>query len=191
VLLLVPTWCGPQAEADRHIAPLAGFGTVLANTLDTVRYGTSLAVFDPHIVNGQRVVMETCWLPALSEAGVDVLVAAMARAASAGCAIISHEFRGAASRVPVEATAFGLRRAHVLIEILASFAGDADRSQERAHQQWARDTRRAFDALALPGGYPNVLGADETDRAAESFGRNSERLLKVKRTYDPDNVFDS
>ena len=162
---------------------------MLDNTLDAVRYGTSLSVFDPHIVNGQRTFMETCWLPTLDEAGVDILVEAMARAVSGGCGIFTHEFRGAATRVPVEATAFGLRRAHVLIEILASFPNSSDRLEERRHQRWVRDTLRAFEALALPGGYPNLLAAADTDRATESFGPNSERLVKAKKLYDPDNIF--
>ena len=189
VILLVPTWCGLQAEGDDHIAPLLELGTLLDNTLDAVRYGNSLSVFDPHIVNGQRTFMETCWLPTLDEAGVDVLVKAMARAVSGGCGIFTHEFRGAATRVPVEATAFGLRRDHVLIEILASFPNSSDRLEERRHQRWVRDTLRDFEVLALPGGYPNLLRAGDTDRAAESFGRNSERLVKAKKLYDPDNVF--
>jgi len=168
---------------------LLQLGTLLENTVDAVRYGTSLSVFDPHIVNGRRTFMETSWLPALDDAGVDILVKATAKAVSAGCAIFTHEFRGAVTRVPVEATAFGLRRDHVLIEILASFPDCSDRSVERRHLRWVRDTRQAFDALALPGGYPNLLEAGDTDRAAESFGRNSERLLAAKKLYDPDNVF--
>ena len=189
VILLVPTWCGRQAEGESHIAPLLELGTLLDNTVDAVRYGTSLSVFDPHIVNGRRTFMETCSLPELDEVRVDVLVEAMSKAASAGCAIFTHEFKGTATRVPVEATAFGLRREHVLIEILASFPDCSDRSVERRHQRWVRETRRAFDALALPGGYPNLLGVGETARAAESFDRNIERLIKVKQLYDPDNVF--
>jgi FAD/FMN-containing dehydrogenase len=189
IILLVPTWCGFQAKGDGYMAPLLKLGTLLDNTLDAVRYGTSLSVFDPHIVNGRRTFMETCSLPSLDEARIDVLVEAMAKAVSAGCAIFTHEFRGAASRVPVEATAFGLRRDHVLIEILASFPDCSDRSEESRHQRWVHDTRRAFDALALPGGYPNLLGVSETGRAAESFGRNIERLVRGKQLYDPDNVF--
>jgi hypothetical protein len=115
----------------------------------------------------------------------------MASAVSSGCAILSHEFKGAASRVPVEATAFGLRRDHVLIEIMASCPDRQDRSEERRHQRWVRDTRRAFDQIALPGGYPNLLGPDDADRAAGSFGPNAERLTRVKQLYDPDNVFRS
>src|SRR5271167_1514188 len=97
-------------------------------------------------------IPRTCSLPALNEDGVDVIAEAMAKAVSAGCSIFTHEFRGAASRVPLEATAFGLRRNHMLIEILASFPDRSDRLEERRHQHWVRDTRRAFDAIALPGG---------------------------------------
>jgi len=191
VILLVPTWCGPPGEGDANVAPLLELGRLLDNTLDAVRYGTSLSVFDPHIVNGRRTFVETCSLPALDGAGVDVLVEAMAKAVSAGCAIFTHEFRGAASRVPVEATTFGLRRDHILIEILASFPDRSDRLEERRHQQWVRDTWHAFDTIALPGGYPNLLGPGEADRAADSFGPNAERLIRVKQQYDPDNVFRS
>ena len=189
VILLVPTWSGPQGERDEHIAPLLGLGTLLDNTLDSVRYGTSLSVLDSYVVNGQRTFTEACYLPTLDRNGVDVLVEAMTKAVSAGCAIFSHQFKGAASRVPVEATAFGLRRDHVLIEILASLPDRSSGSEERRHQQWARNARRAFDAIALPGGYPNLLASSDTERAAQSFGPNVERLARVKQLYDPENVF--
>jgi NAD(P)-dependent dehydrogenase (short-subunit alcohol dehydrogenase family) len=87
VIMLVPTWSGRQGQGDEHIAPLLELGTLLVNTVDAVRYGTSLSAFDPHIVNGQRVFMETCSLPALDSASGDLLVEAMASAVSSGCAI--------------------------------------------------------------------------------------------------------
>jgi hypothetical protein len=34
-----------------------------------------------------------------------------------------------------------------------------------------------------------LLGAGDTDRAAESFGPNVERLARVKQLYDLENVF--
>ena len=67
-------------------------------------YGTSLTLFDPYLANGQPVFMETCWLPALDSRSIGVFIEAMATAVSPGCAIITHEFRGAASRVPADAT---------------------------------------------------------------------------------------
>ena len=47
----------------------------------------------------------------------------------------------------------------------------------------------ALDPVALPGGYPNLLGPDDDARARDSFGANLDRLLAAKRRYDPDNVF--
>ena len=157
--------------------------------MEMTSYGASLTAFDPYIVNGQRTFMETCWLPALDSGSIDVFIEAMTTAVSPGCAVFTHEFKGAASRVPAEATAFGLRRDHVLVEILATFADRSDEFEERQHHQWARATLQAFDAMALPGGYPNLLVGGDADRVAKSYGRNAERLVKAKRHYDPDNVF--
>src|SRR5262249_42258725 len=105
--------------------------------------------------------------------------------------VCTEEFRGAASGVSVDATAFRLRRDHVLVEILATFANGSDGLAEQRHRQWARATRESFNATALPGGYPNLLAGDDLDRAAKSYGGNANRLVKAKRRYDPDKVFRS
>src|SRR5262249_22113418 len=149
-------------------------------------YGRSLTVFDPYLVNGQREIMDTCWLTALDGRNIDVFVRAMEMAVSSGCAIFTHEFKSAASRVPEEATAFCLRRDHILIEILASFVDRSYKLQERQHQGWVRATRESFDVMALPGAYPNLLAAGD-DRVLKSYGRNAKRLIEAKRHYDPDN----
>jgi hypothetical protein len=93
--------------------------------------------------------------------------------------------------VPADATAFGLRRDHVLVEILATFGDGSGLLTEQRHRQWARATRESFSASALPGGYPNLLAADDPQRVARSYGGNAERLIIAKRRYDPDNVFRS
>ena len=95
------------------------------------------------------------------------------------------------SMVPVEGTAFGLRRDNVLVEIFASFANQSDAVSEQRHRQWVRATLHAFDAMALPGGYPHFLADDDKDGIARSYGPNGERLVKAKRKYDPDNIFHS
>jgi Berberine and berberine like len=186
-----PTWCGQPSEGEARVAPFLNLGTLLAGALEVKSYGASLTAFDPYLVNGQRTFMETCWLPSLDARSIDVFIEAMEMAVSPGCAVFTHEFRGAASRVPVEATAFGLRREHVLVEILGAFVDHSDELEEQRHRQWACATRRAFAAMALPGGYPNFLPPGDVDRAAKSYGRNAERLMKAKRHYDTDNLFRS
>ena len=190
-VMILPTWCGRPEEGECLTAPFSQLGTVFVNTMTRMSYGAALALVDPFIVNGRRTFMETCWLPALDDAAIDIFIQAMKSAVSPGCCMFTHEFRGAAARVAPGATAFGLRRDHVLIEIIAACIGPADAGEEQRHRQWARSTLRAFDALALPGGYPNLLGADDADRAAKSYGDNAGRLLAAKKQYDPDNVFRS
>ncbi|GLR89120.1 6-hydroxy-D-nicotine oxidase [Bradyrhizobium iriomotense] len=191
LVMVVPTWCGVREQGEARLAPFLGLGTLVTNTLTATAYGASLAIFDPFLVTGQRVLMETCWLPTLDSRGIDVFIRAMAIAPSPGCAIVTHEFRGAASRVPAAATAFRLRRDHVLVEILASFTDRSEPGHERWNRRWVQAARRAFDGFALPGGYPNFLASCAVERAAKSYGNNADRLIKAKRKYDPDNVFNS
>jgi hypothetical protein len=172
VVIVHPTWCGLPADSEARVAPFLKLGTLLAGNLEAMSYGASLTLYDPFIVNGQRVFMETCWLSALDSTGIDVFVEAET-AALARCAVLTHEFKGAASRVPAEATAFGLRRDHVLVEILATFVDRSDKEEEQRHRQWARATRQAFAPIALPGGYPNFLTGDDVDRVAKSYGPNA------------------
>jgi FAD/FMN-containing dehydrogenase len=37
--------------------------------------------------------------------------------------------------------------------------------------------------------YTNYLPADDHDRVRQAFGVNYERLVELKRRYDPDNLF--
>src|SRR6516164_9637423 len=167
VVIVLPTWCGAPADGEARVATFLKLGTLLAGNLEAISYGTLLTLYDPYIVNGRRVFMDTCWLPALDSAGIDIFVEAMETAASAQCAVFTHEFKGAPSRVPAEATAFGLRCVHVVVEIFATFVDRSDKEEEQRHRQWPRATRQAFTPTALPGGYPNFLLADDADRVAK------------------------
>ena len=192
VVIIMPTWAGAPQEGETRFAPFLRLGTPIANTVAAMPYAAALTLYDPYLVDGQRELMETCWLPALDGGSIEAFVRAMETSVSPGCAIVTHEFRGAASRVPENATAFGLRRDHVLVEILATFGDRSDGLAEREHRQWARAVRESFNAKALPGGYPNLLaGDDDPDRIAHSYGGNADRLIEAKRRYDPDNVFRS
>lgn len=191
VLFVVPMWSGDPGAGQSHVAVFPKLGTLAAGAVQAMPYRDTLSMFDANIVYGLRTVMETCWLPELDAASIDVLLDAMAHAVSPGCMIVTHEFRDAATRVPVDATAFGLRREHILIEIVAAHPDQSDPGRDEQHRQWARATRDAFDARAMPGGYPNLLAPGDMTRAAASYGSNATRLIAAKRRYDPDNLFRS
>jgi len=189
VVLLVPTWCGAESDGASRLAPFLRIGTVLSNSIDDVSYGTSLRVFDPFIAMGQRTLMETCWIGAFDDRCIETFIGII-ESAPPGCAIFTHEFKGAASRVAPQATAFGFRRDHILVELMASFADESAFSEQK-YQRWLHASHRAFDAIAFPGGYPNLLPKGATDRASASFHGNAERLIQAKKIYDPDNIFNS
>ena len=56
------------------------------------------------------------------------------------------------------------------------------------HREWVERVTDALAPGALPGGYPNILGPDDAERARLGFGANADRLLAAKRRYDPDGV---
>ncbi len=190
LVFLVPTWCGRVEDGAARLALFFRLGTLLASAVDAMPYGASLAWFDAYIVNGQRTLMETCRVPALDSGCIDAFISGMESAVSPGCAIFTHDFKGAASRVPAEATAFGLRRDHVLVDFIATFVDRSDEIEERRHREWINTALGAFDAMAFPGGYPNLLPRNDQNRAAKSYS-DVGRLIKAKRRYDPDNLFRS
>jgi FAD/FMN-containing dehydrogenase len=55
--------------------------------------------------------------------------------------------------------------------------------------RWARDFFKASAPFATGGVYVNFLTADESDRVGAAYGPNYDRLARVKRKYDPENLF--
>jgi FAD/FMN-containing dehydrogenase len=97
-------------------------------------------------------------------------------------------FGGAVARVPDDATAFPNRDAAHDINIVASWLPD-DPDAER-HIAWVRGL---FDALEphSRGVYVNFTSDDSADRVrAAAYGPAKwERLVALKRKYDPTNFF--
>jgi hypothetical protein len=155
-------------------------------------YASVLGLFDQEVVDGRHYWIETRWLPTMTESAVDVLVAAAGRLTSPFSMLNGKPFHGAAARVPSDATAFALRRDHLLVEIVAAWEPAGDPAADgRRHVDWARRTDAELSPLALPGGYPNLLAPDEHDRSRLAYGGNATRLLQLERRYDPDMVFAS
>lgn len=190
VLLVAPTWSGKPGDAEAQVAPLLAASDPLMSMIAHQPYGASNTLFDAHIVNGQRVLMDTRSLPALSPAVIEILLDAFARRPSSGCAIVTHEFRGEATRIATDATAFAMREPHLLIEIVAGWNAGSDDDEAR-HADWVARLSSALATHALPGCYANLLANGEPARAAASFGANAARIVELKRRFDPDNAFRS
>jgi FAD/FMN-containing dehydrogenase len=93
---------------------------------------------------------------------------------------------GAMARVPVEATAFAHRRRRIMVNVAAFYEGAKDKP---AHEAWVNDFAAALrhDDTDI---YVNFL-SDEGAAAVHGAypGQTWERLVAIKRRYDPTNLF--
>jgi hypothetical protein len=188
VLLLAPTWSGGPAEGERIIAELQSLGRPLLVMTCPMAYSDLLDMYDAHVVNGCHYAVQTRWVSALTPEVISTLIAGASNRTSPFTTISLHHFHGAATKVPWHATAFGLRREHFLVEAIAAWEPCAQ-VDSTTHRQWAQNLSQALAPVALAGGYPNLLGPEERDRIALSYGDNIAKLRDVKRRWDPDCIF--
>ena len=53
---------------------------------------------------------------------------------------------------------------------------------------WSRKFFNATKPYASAGAYVNFMTAEEDNRVASAYGSNYDKLVEVKRKYDPDNI---
>ena len=190
LLFLFPAWSGEPTQGERELARFEQLGTPLTTQVAPMTYGDALGAFDAQVVNGRHHTIRTRWLAELSDDAASILIDAARSVSSPFSAVALHHFHGAAARVAPEATAFALRREHLLVEIIAAWE-QAERGESARHVSWADVVCDELAPAALPGGYPNLLGPDDRDRLALAYGANADRLRELKRRYDPTDVFAS
>jgi len=189
-LFLSPTYCGPLDQGERTLEPLRSFAKPLTDQIKAIPYDALVHSIDSLAPKGRRYFLQTQSLPRLGDESISELVD-LARHFSSPLSLLSiHHFHGAASRISISDTAFGVRQDHLMVEIVAAWESQSARGEDE-HVRWARDGSRMLARYALAGGYVNLLDVTETNRIPAAFGTNYPRLLEIKRTYDPEDVFRS
>ena len=93
-------------------------------------------------------------------------------------------------RIPVGATSFGIRAEHFMVEVICCWDPTSEKKSQH-HRQWAEDLSKTLAPMAVPGGYPNMLGPDDSEQIPFAYGSNAERLMAAKNRFDQDEVFSS
>jgi hypothetical protein len=93
---------------------------------------------------------------------------------------------GAASRVKPSATAWVHREAVWAQVIVGVDASPANRDKL---MKWARDYWTATQPFSSGGAYINFMMDEGVDPIRATYGTNYARLVKIKRKYDPTNLF--
>jgi FAD/FMN-containing dehydrogenase len=99
-----------------------------------------------------------------------------------------YPLSGAPARIANDATAWAYRDAR-WVEVMVGVdpdPGRADELREFAVSYWA-----ALHPYSMGGGYVNMMMTDEggEERVRRSYRDHYDRLVAIKRRYDPDNVF--
>ena len=187
-LFLAPAWTGEISDGEIAMEVLKRCGQPMYVQIDSMSYQDLTRSFDARVANDRYYALETRSIPSLNAETISALIAGGASRTSPFSTIILQHCRGMAAQVPPDSTAFGLRREHLMVEIIASWdpsAGDDGSS----HKRWARDLSQTLAPMSLPGGYPNILGPHARDQIAHAYGDNLARLQAVKRRFDPDCFF--
>jgi hypothetical protein len=190
VLFLSPVYSGPLEAGERVLAPLRATGSPLADQIQPVTYDALIHSIDALFPKGRHYTIQTRSLAGLRVETIEALVESAQRFSSPFSALAIHHFHGAASRVSASETAFAPRQDHLMVEIVAGWEPQSP-EEDQKHMQWAQASSDALAPYALKGGYINLLDEGEQERVLLTFGPNYVRLLDLKRTYDPDDVFHS
>jgi FAD/FMN-containing dehydrogenase len=179
--------CGQDPErAEADLRPLRTFGAPIADMVQRVPYqlaNTGLDwLFDP----GTLSYWKSAFFSELSDEAIAVLQDAFERAPTELCALAIEDFHGAATRVEPTATAYPHREPGHNLLLISQWTDPADTDRGIA---WARDTFEELGPHMAERSYTNYLPADDHDRVRQAFGVNHDRLVELKRRYDPDNLF--
>ena len=100
--------------------------------------------------------------------------------------VVLEHMHGAASRVPVEQTAFGLRRVHYSINIMPAWT---DPSMAEKCITWAQELCVSTDRLRGVGCVRELSRRRRTVGGQGLLRRKLRAARRLKKKYDPDNFF--
>jgi FAD/FMN-containing dehydrogenase len=178
--------CGSLEEGEAAFRSLKAFGPPVMDMMGPMPYATLNGMIDPAFPKGAFNYWKAQFLTDLSDDAIRTVIAAFGECPSPMSHIIIEHFHGAASRVPVTATACTLRVTGFNVVIGSQWMGSGD--TERGIK-WARDTFASLTPYLAPTRYVNYLEDDALDPAAVAYGPNLPRLRTIKTKYDPENFF--
>jgi FAD/FMN-containing dehydrogenase len=190
ILAVVVCWSGDRQEGERALEPLRRFNRPLVDRIAPRPYLEHQSMFDASAPHGRQNYKRNVNLAGLSDGAIEVLVEAAMRRTSPLSMTLIFQLGGAVGRLREEATAYSDRRAAFNVDINAQWT-DQDDPRAEEHIQWVRDVHTALGPLSTGGAYVNFLMGDEGRRQLRSTYGDAkyQRLVELKRRYDPDNVF--
>jgi FAD/FMN-containing dehydrogenase len=184
IVMALVCYAGDGEAGERAVAPLRALAEPLNDMVQPMPYA---GLFEP--AEDMEVVEESArslLLDAVDRATAETIVERL-QASTAMMAVAQlRVLGGAMARVPVEATAFAHRQRRIMAGVGAVY----ERAEDRPTQEAWADGFAAALRQGDPGVYVNFLSDEGPERVREAYpGPTWDRLVEVKRRYDPDNLF--
>jgi FAD/FMN-containing dehydrogenase len=179
-------YCGPVEEGERVLRPLRMFHSAVDDSIQPMPYVVLQSARDEGFPFGRLHYWKSGWLRHLSDSAIETLVEFVSQVPSAVSAVGLQRMSGVASRVPPTDTAFAHRAAQYDFLVLSQWSEAADSAR---NIEWTKALFEAMQPYLEKSVYVNNLGDEGPERVRAAYGGNYSRLVAVKRTYDPDNLF--
>lgn len=186
VVVLPIFYTGAVAEAEKLIAPLRAFGKAHGEHIGAQPYVEWQKAFDPLLTAGARNYWKSHNFTELADGALDSVIEFAGKLPSPQCEIFIGLIAGAPNRVAPNAMAYAHRDARFVLNVHGRWDEAKD---DQKGIGWAREFFKASAPYASAGAYVNFMTAEEGDRVAAAYGSNYDRLVEIKKRYDPENVF--
>jgi FAD/FMN-containing dehydrogenase len=178
---------GEAEQAERDLAPFKSWGSPIMVEVGPMPYPVMNTLLDAGYPAGSLNYWLSSFTNGLSDELIDTMVERFATVPSPMSAILLEHFHGAVTRVGVTDTAVPHREEGWNL-LIPSVWMDPAANEENI--RWTKETHAALAEHLTDRRWLNYLGDDQgADAVRGAYGPNYDRLVEVKRRYDPDNVF--
>ena len=183
---MVACHCGDPAAAEADLKPLRQFGPPAADLIQPMPYPAINTLSDAGYPRGAFNYWKSAFFTDLSDAPLEIMIDALHRCPSPMSGLAIVPYLGAVNRVGATATAFAHRAPGYSLLIVAQWP---DARETEPNITWARETFDALHPYMADRSYVNNLTAEDGRMVHQVWGANYERLVTIKRRYDPSNIF--
>lgn len=183
---VVALYAGPAEEGEAVIDRLRKLGTPAADIVGPMPYTFFQTLLDGPNPPGRHNYWKSENVGEMSDAAIEVLVDGANAITSPFSFLVIEPKGGAIAKRAEDETALGNRDA------VATFYGIAqweDPSQADEQIAWTRDLAVRMEPFTTGRVALNFVSETDTPRVRATFGDKYDRLVELKRKYDPDNVF--
>ena len=174
-------------RADAELAPFLAFGSPVVTQVQPMPYPVMNSLLDEGYPKGALNYWLSSFTTGMSDALIDTVIQRFETVPSPMSAILFEHFHGQVTRIDPTATAVPHRSKGWNLLLPSEWIDPADTVKNVA---WTKETYAAVSEHLAAGRWLNYLGDDQEGEAIRAaYGPNYDRLLAVKRQYDPGNVF--